>query len=62
MKTKQIQSTFHITPRSIEIAKAWANDKISIGTVKEELGVANNNKAYSVLSRSLKQYIIDNKL
>jgi len=57
MKTKQIQSTFHITPRSIEIALLWANDKISIGTVKEELGIKNSNKCYSALARSLKEYI-----
>lgn len=54
----QPKRTIHkITPQIVELAVAWANEEISITQVKNALKVSENNKAYSILARALKEKI-----
>lgn len=48
---------YKITSEIVELALAWANDEVSITQVKKVLKVSENNKAYSILARALKEKI-----
>lgn len=46
-----------ITPQTIKLAVAWANDEVTLAEVARTLQTVNMTHAYTTLARALKQHV-----